>query len=151
MGIMKKIAVSAGKKAAEIAKDKAKKILTDEKNIERATEIISKATSQNEKIKPEKVVNVAKKSVAAVKETVDIFKSQKVLAKLQQEGKITQDILDALICDNKEKLEIACREAIKAEAEGNPLPYLSDDEVKSALSFRKALTKSAAHKIVTKI
>lgn len=73
------------------------------------------------------------------------------MAKLQQEGKITQDILDALVCDNKEKLEIACREAARAEAEGNPLPYLSEEEVKAALSFRKAFTKSAAHKIVTKI
>lgn len=150
MGLLKKISSTAGKKAAKIVADKAEKFLSDEKNIEKVlkSEKVAKVT---EKIKSANITDVAKKSVAVAKETFDIFKSQKVLAKLQQEGKITQDILDALVCDNKEKLEIACREAMRAEAMGQPLPYLSEEEVKSALSFRKALTKSAAHKIITKI
>ena len=150
MGLLKKISSTAGKKAAKIVADKAEKFLSDEKNIEKVlkSEKVAKVT---EKIKSANITDVAKKSVAVAKETFDIFKSQKVLAKLQQEGKITQDILDALVCDNKEKLEIACREAMRAEAMGQPLPYLSEEEVKSALSFRKAFTKSAAHKIITKI
>ncbi len=82
MGLLKKISSTAGKKAAKIVADKAEKFLSDEKNIEKVlkSEKVAKVT---EKIKSANITDVAKKSVAVAKETFDIFKSQKVLAKLQ--------------------------------------------------------------------
>lgn len=154
MGFVKKIASSAGKKVTKAAAKKAVKILSDEKNIERATKFINNRTGQE--FSTEDVTNIFEKMKSIdvseiISETKEIYKAQKVLAKLQNGGKITQDILDAIVCDNKEKLAIACREAIRAEAIGKPLPYLSEEEVKSALSLRKAITKSVAHTVATKI
>lgn len=75
-----------------------------------------------------------------------IFDSKSISAQVRENGQVTQDMLDAVLCDNKEKLAQAYREAIRAEALGKPLPYLSKDEVDSALSLRKSLTKSVTRK-----
>ncbi len=75
-----------------------------------------------------------------------IFDSKSIFAQVRENGQVTQDMLDAVLCDNKEKLAQAYREAIRAEALGKPLPYLSKDEVDSALSLRKSLTKSVTRK-----
>lgn len=154
MSLKSKIIGSFGKKAAKAVAKKAVKVLSEEKNIEKATKFINKHTGQEfsnedvaKTVEKMKSVDVAK----IARETNEIFKAQKVLAKLQNGGKITQDILDAIVCDNKEKLEIACREAIRAETAGKPLRYLSEEEIKSALSLRKAITKSVAHTVATKI
>lgn len=153
MGLIKKLASSAGKKAAGIVAKKAVKVLSEEKNIEKVTEFVNKTHEEfsNEEVarnfEKMKSVDVSK----IVSETKEIYEAQKVLAKLQNGEKITQDILDAIVCDNKEKLAIACREAIRAEVSGKPLQYLFEEEVKTALSLRKAITKSVAHKVTTKI
>lgn len=102
MGLLKNLAVGESKKAAKIAANKAEKFLSNEENIEKAAEFISNATNKavksetvskvTEKMKSANVSGVVKKSFVAAKETVDIFKSQKVLAKLQQEGKIISNL-----------------------------------------------------------
>ena len=48
------------------------------------------------------------------------------------------------------KLALAYREAMRAEAMGQPLKYLSEDEVEAALGFRKQITKAVTHKVVGK-
>ena len=90
----------------------------------------------------------AGKTALDVKATSDIL-TEKV-EQLRAEGKITQDILDAILCENKNKLALAYREAMRAEAMGQPLKYLSEDEAEAALGFRKQITKAVTHKVVGK-
>ena len=88
----------------------------------------------------------AGKTALDVKETTDIL-TEKV-EQLRAEGKITQDILDAIVCENKTKLEAACDEVFEAIKRGEEVKYLSKEEVDSALSLRKAITKAVVHKIL---
>ena len=86
------------------------------------------------------------KTALDVKETKDILSEE--LEFLIAEGKITQDILDAILCENKEKLAQACNEVLEAIKSGEEVKYLSKEEVDSALSLRKAITKAVVHKIL---
>ena len=86
------------------------------------------------------------KTALDVKGTKDILGGK--VEKLCDEGKITQDILDAILCENRKKLEIACDEVFAAEKIGKKLKFLSKDEVDDALSLRKAITKTVIHKVL---
>ena len=100
-----------------------------------------------------KIVSVAKsvgKISGEISSTAEVVSFQKEIKNLRKEGKITQDILDAILCENKNKLALAYREAMRAEAMGQPLKYLSEDEVDAALGFRKQITKAVTHKISSK-
>ena len=89
---------------------------------------------------------LAGQTILDAKNTTDII--SKEFEQLRGEGKITQDILDAVLCENKSKLVKACDEVLEAEKIGKPLRYLTEDEIKSALSIRKAITKAVVHKIL---
>ena len=71
-----------------------------------------------------------------------IFSGKSIFSQVREDGMVTQDMLDAVLCDNKEKLAQAYREAIRAEALGKPLPYLSEEEIEAAFSLRKNIAKS---------
>ena len=55
-----------------------------------------------------------------------------------------------MLCENKNKLALAKRDAMRAEAMGQPLKYLSEEEVEAALGFRKQITKAVTHKVAKK-
>lgn len=94
----------------------------------------------------EDVASTVKKFSGEISSTSEIVSFQKEVQTLRQEGKITQDILDAILCENKYKLALAYREAIRAEAMGQPLKYLYEDEVDDALGFRTRIAKALTHK-----
>lgn len=176
MGLIKKIAVSAGKKVSEeMAKKAVKKILgsqqknsssknrndsADEDFVSSATNFLKQAGKEFSSSDVANIVDfvglatgtstalgVAKfagKTFLDVNETKNILDIK--VKTLRNEGKITQDILDAILCENKYKLALAYREAIRAEAMGQPLKYLSEDEVDDALGFRTRIAKALTHK-----
>ena len=88
----------------------------------------------------------AGKTALDVKETKDILSEE--FEFLRSEGKITQNMLDAVLCENKNKLAEACNEVLEAIKRGEEVKYLSKEEVDSALSLRKAITKAVVHKIL---
>lgn len=92
------------------------------------------------------ITTFAGKTALDVKETTDILSEE--LEFLRTEGKITQDMLDAILCENKNKLAEACNEVLEAIKRGEEVKYLSKEEVDSALSLRKAITKAVVHKIL---
>lgn len=142
------------KKAVGMMASKATEILKGEK----PNHVIgndSAESNRSHKVKKvaKKVADIAKaveKISDDVSNTAEIVSFQKEIKNLRKEGKITQDILDAILCENQNKLALAYREAVRAEAIGQPLPYLSEDDVEHALSFRKRLTKAVTHKVVGK-
>lgn len=178
MGLIKKIAVSAGKKVSEeMAKKAVKKILgsqqknsssknrndsADEDFVSSATNFLKQAGKEFSSSDVANIVDfvglatgtstalgVAKfagKTFLDVNETKNILDIK--VKTLRNEGKITQDILDAILCENKNKLEIACDEVFEAERIGKKLKYLSKDEVDDALSLRKTITKTVIHKVL---
>lgn len=89
---------------------------------------------------------LAGKVALKAKESTNIFTSD--FERLRSEGKVTQDVLDAVLCENSQKLQAACNAVFEAEKSGKPLNYLSEDEIKSALSIRKAVIKSVVHKVL---
>ena len=98
-----------------------------------------------------KVTNISKKVTAVASEvqsTAEIASFQKDIQNLRKEGKITQDILDAILCENPNKLSLAYSEAMRAEAMGQPLPYLSEEQVEAALSVKKAVAKAVLRKLL---
>ena len=98
-----------------------------------------------------KVTNISKKVTAVASEvqsTAEIASFQKDIRNLRKEGKITQDILDAILCENPNKLSLAYSEAMRAEAMGQPLPYLSEEQVEAALSVKKAVAKAVLRKLL---
>ena len=143
------------KKAISFTASKATEIL---KGSEKATPIIENnmvESDRSHKVKKiaKKVAGIAKtveKISDDVSNTAEIVSFQKEIKNLRKEGKITQDILDAILCENQNKLALAYREAVRAEAMGQPLKYLSEDEVNAALGFRKGITKAVTRKVVGK-
>lgn len=96
-----------------------------------------------------KVTNISKKVTTVASEiqsTAEIASFQKDIQNLRKEGKITQDILDAILCENPNKLSLAYSEAMRAEAMGQPLPYLSEEQVKAALSVKRTVAKAVLRK-----
>lgn len=139
-------------KAVEVVKGKNPVLANDlpvEKNNSRKVTKIAKTVTKTSK----KIVSVAKnvgKIADDVSSTAEVISFQKEIKNLRKEGKITQDILDAILCENKNKLALAQREAMRSEAMGQPLKYLSEEEVDAALGFRKQITKAVTHKVVGK-
>lgn len=175
MGIVKKIAIGAGKKVSEeIAKKAVKKILgskqknslqkinndsADEDFFSSATNFLKQAKKEFSSSDVVDIVGMATgtsavmgatmfagRTILDAKNTIDIL--SKEFDQLRDAGKITRDILDAVLCENKSKLLKACDEVIEAEKIGKPLKYLTEDEIKSALSIRKTITKTIVHKIL---
>lgn len=98
-----------------------------------------------------KVTNISKKVTAVsneIKSTAEIASFQKDIQNLRKEGKITQDILDAILCENPNKLSLAYSDAMRAEAMGRPLPYLSEEQVKTALSVKRTVAKAVLRKFL---
>lgn len=168
MGFVKEIAMSAGKTVAKkMAKKAVKKITgSPQKNNSDNKDFLSNATNfvkqAGKEISTSDVIDVVGmatgtsailgtaqfvgKTALDVKGTRDILTCK--VKTLREEGKITQDILDAILCENKNKLEIACDEVFEAERIGKKLKFLSKDEVDDALSLRKAITKTVIHKVL---
>ena len=115
--------------------DYSRKVANVTKNISKVTETVADVAKTVEKFSGE------------ISSTAEVVSFQKEIKNLRKEGKITQDILDAILCENQNKLALAYREAIRAEAMGKPLKYLSEDEVEEALGFRKQITKAMTYKI----
>lgn len=175
MGIVKKIAIGAGKKVSEeIAKKAVKKILgskqknssqkinndsADEDFFSSATNFLKQAKKEFSSSDVVDIVGMATGTSTAlgmgkftVKTALDVRETKNLLnvkvETLRNEGKITQDILDAILCENKNKLEIACDEVFEAEKSGKKLKFLSKEDVDDALSLRKAITKTIIHKVL---
>ena len=170
MGIVKKIAIGAGKKVSEeIAKKAVKKFCRNQQknknnsadedfisstanflkqagkelSISDVTDVVGMATGTSAVMGATMFVG---RTILDAKNTTDIL--SKEFDQLRDAGKITRDILDAVLCENKSKLLKACDEVIEAEKIGKPLKYLTEDEIKSALSIRKTITKTIVHKIL---
>lgn len=120
-----------------------------EKNYSRTVANVTKTVTNASK-QIENAVHTVKKISGEISSTSEVVSFQKEIKNLRAEGKITQDILDAILCENKNKLALAYREAIRAEAVGKPLKYLSEDEVDEALGFRTRITKALTHKFARK-
>ena len=118
--------------------DYSRKVANVTKNISKVTETVADVAKSVEKFSGE------------ISSTAEVVSFQKEIKNLRKEGKITQDILDAILCENQNKLALAYREAIRAEAMGKPLKYLSEDEVDEALGFRKQITKAVTQKYLKK-
>ena len=132
--------------------DYSRKVANVTKNISKVTETVADVAKNISKV-TETVADVAKtveKFSGEISSTAEVVSFQKEIKNLRKEGKITQDILDAILCENQNKLALAYREAIRAEAMGKPLKYLSEDEVDEALGFRKQITKAVTHKYLKK-
>lgn len=140
------------KSLAGKVKDKAGSMLKRNHNSENQVEQSSeKNLSRRVKKVATKVTNISKKVTAVsneIKSTAEIASFQKDIQNLRKEGKITQDILDAILCENPNKLSLAYSDAMRAEAMGQPLPYLSEEQVKTALSIKRTVAKAVLRKFL---